>query len=764
MRKHRVFTSRKIIFVCLLFSAWCVVHYIFWDTSTNDAICQKFVEANKSIPGAVIHARAKIGSKALITGAAGFIGSHVAKDCAHLGFEVVAVDDLSGGFQKNLPEAVRFIVGDLKNATFVSELMATEKFDVVYHLAAYAAEGLSHFIRNYNYQNNLVATTNLITQSVRVGTVKKFVFTSSIAVYGSGRTPMIEDMQPLPEDPYGISKLACEYDLKAAYEMFGLKYVIFRPHNVYGPGQNMYDKYRNVVGIFLNQLQAGKQLTVFGDGSQTRRFSYISDVSFPIALSGILPHVENEIFNVGGDIATTVNELAQVTKEAWGDPEAVTIHLDARNEVKHAESDHQKLTCFFPGLPKAVGLREGMQQMVDWAKNVGKYFKPIAFDAVEVAKQMPHSWRTPGLLEVPAFTHDVHDNQIEHAEIPRSIRSTFPPEVFPESALKALFVFTMVRDDLLDLHLKSIDFPVEQVFVIQNDAKPDAVDAYQKVFKRYQGCYGGTQEGICVNPNIRNLNVLSSENNIGYAGSFNTGIKAMLELDTPYAIFSGDDTRFVPGRLKSAKQILESENACMYHFEGYSSFGITLNAVKLIGPMDENFWPIYSEDCDYWYRAQLAGCRLFYRGGYVPELPTPESKNNSFMEHGDIKHKSGSGSSTFKSDPLLAKLVTNTLHPSRGRFAYLKRKWGFDTCGLYHKVLNQWRVADEILTAMSYPELVDHGAMWSLPYNDTRSDIRHWDPKILPSPDAVSSRAVNSQWAPVLYVWQDSDYVKLLEK
>ena len=331
----------------------------------------------KYAPGAVIHARANIGSKALVTGAAGFIGSHVAKDCAQLGFEVVAVDDLSGGFRKNLPEAVRFIVGDLKNATFVSELMATEKFDVVYHLAAYAAEGLSHFIRNYNYQNSLVATTNLITQSVRVGTVNKFVFTSSIAVYGSGRTPMIEDMQPLPEDPYGISKLACEYDLKAAYEMFGLKYVIFRPHNVYGPGQNMYDKYRNVVGIFLNQLQAGKHLTVFGDGSQTRKFSYISDVSFPIALSGILPHVENEIFNVGGDIATTVNELAQVTKEAWGDPEAVTIHLDARNEVKHAESDHHKLNCFFPGLPKPVGLREGMRQMVDWAKNVGQYFKPV---------------------------------------------------------------------------------------------------------------------------------------------------------------------------------------------------------------------------------------------------------------------------------------------------------------------------------------------------------------------------------------------------
>jgi len=146
----------------------------------------------------------------------------VAKDCLNLGFEVVAVDDMSGGFHKNIPVGVRLVIGDLKDAKFVSELMEKERFDVIYHLAAYAAEGLSHFIQNYNYQNNLVATTNLITQSVRVGSVKKFVFTSSIAVYGSGRTPMTEDMESLPEDPYGISKMACEYDLKAAHEMFGL--------------------------------------------------------------------------------------------------------------------------------------------------------------------------------------------------------------------------------------------------------------------------------------------------------------------------------------------------------------------------------------------------------------------------------------------------------------------------------------------------------------------------------------------------------------
>ena len=359
-------------------------------------------------------AKAKPQSKALVTGVAGFIGSHVAMDCVKLGFEVVGVDDMSGGFHRNIPDGIRFVPGDLKDPHFVATLMTKERFDIVYHLAAYAAEGLSHFIRNYNYNNNLIATTNLITQSVRVGSVKKIVFTSSIATYGSGRTPMTEDMEPLPEDPYGIAKLACEYDLRAAQKMFGLSFVIFRPHNVYGPGQNMYDKYRNVVGIFLNQLQANKPLTVFGDGQQTRKFSYISDVSFPIAVSGVLDHVNNEVFNVGGDIATNVNELATVTAELWGNPDADILHLDSRNEVAHAESSHAKLSCFFPGLPAPVGLRAGMQKMVQWAKSTGKYFQPVVFDAVELKTNMPPSWLTADMKEVPAFQHDSRDNILKN--------------------------------------------------------------------------------------------------------------------------------------------------------------------------------------------------------------------------------------------------------------------------------------------------------------------------------------------------------------
>src|SRR5438874_3921387 len=189
------------------------------------------------------------GKRALVTGAAGFIGSHVVDSCLELGMEVVATDDLSGGFRDNVPVAAEWVEGDLREATFVSSLFELGSFDFVYHLAAYAAEGLSHFIRAYNYRTNLGASVLLTNQSVLRG-VKRFVFTSSIAVYGAEQTPMTEDMTPRPEDPYGISKYAVELDLAAAKDIFGLDYTIFRPHNVYGERQNISDPYRNVIGIF----------------------------------------------------------------------------------------------------------------------------------------------------------------------------------------------------------------------------------------------------------------------------------------------------------------------------------------------------------------------------------------------------------------------------------------------------------------------------------------------------------------------------------
>ncbi len=221
----------------------------------------------------------------LVTGAAGFIGSHVAEALAKQGHAVTALDDLSGGFSDNVAEGVRFVQGSINDVELVNRLFAEERYEAVFHLAAYAAEGLSHFIKRFNYNNNLIGSVNLINASINYG-VRCFVFTSSIAVYGtSPMLPMTEETPAHPEDSYGIAKLAVEQELRACREMFGLDYVIFRPHNVYGERQNIGDKYRNVVGIFMNQILQGKPMTVFGDGTQTRAFSYIGDVAPVIAES-----------------------------------------------------------------------------------------------------------------------------------------------------------------------------------------------------------------------------------------------------------------------------------------------------------------------------------------------------------------------------------------------------------------------------------------------------------------------------------------------
>jgi UDP-glucose 4-epimerase len=301
---------------------------------------------------------------------------------------VVATDDLSGGSIHNVPTDTDWVQGDLRDPKFVASLWERGGLDLVYHTAAYAAEGLSHFIRRYNYETNLTASVNLINESVK-HEARRFVFTSSIAVYGSNQLPMTEDMVPRPEDPYGISKYAVELDLAAAQGMFGLDYTIFRPHNVYGERQNIADKYRNVVGIFMNQVVQGSPMTIFGDGLQTRAFSHVDDVAPLIARSATIPEARNEIFNIGADTPYTVLELAREVAAAFGVPCDV-VHLPPRNEVAHAFSDHSKLRAVFsPGDP--TDLTTGIRRMAAWVKEHGS-LTPTDFEAIEITKNLPPSW------------------------------------------------------------------------------------------------------------------------------------------------------------------------------------------------------------------------------------------------------------------------------------------------------------------------------------------------------------------------------------
>ena len=327
--------------------------------------------------------------KALVTGAAGFIGSHVCRHLLDAGHEVIGIDDLSGGFKDHVPKEAKFIEGSVTDTLFINKLFDENRFDYVFHLAAYAAEGLSHFIKHFNYTNNLLGSVNLINASVNQG-IKCFVFTSSIAVYGRNQLPMAEETTPQPEDPYGIAKYAVEMDLKEAHEMFGLNYVIFRPHNVYGENQNIGDKYRNVIGIFMNQIMQGQPMTIFGDGKQTRAFSYIDDVAPIIAVSAEREEAYNQVFNVGADRPYSVNELAKVVDEVMNAKSQIR-HLEARNEVVDAYSSHEKVKIFFGDLIKNVPLEEGVANMAKWAKKTGAR-QGKSFTGIEVRKNLPPSW------------------------------------------------------------------------------------------------------------------------------------------------------------------------------------------------------------------------------------------------------------------------------------------------------------------------------------------------------------------------------------
>lgn len=328
---------------------------------------------------------------ALVTGGAGFVGAHLVRALLadNNRFRVVVLDDLSGGSRDNVPREAAFVEGSVVDHALLARLFDEHRFTYVYHLAAYAAEGLSHFIRRFNYTNNVVGSVNVINECVRHG-VESLVFTSSIAVYGAAPPPMREDQPPRPEDPYGIAKLAVEHDLRAARSMFGLNSVVWRPHNVYGEYQNIGDPYRNVVGIFMNQIMKGEPMTIFGDGSQQRAFSYVGDIASTIARSAWTPAAQNEVFNVGADAPLTVLELATRVARAMGLVGHPVRHLPPRQEVQFAWADHSKVARVFGERPPTP-LDEGLARMAEWAKTVGPRATP-AFADIEVTQGLPRSW------------------------------------------------------------------------------------------------------------------------------------------------------------------------------------------------------------------------------------------------------------------------------------------------------------------------------------------------------------------------------------
>ena len=304
--------------------------------------------------------------KVLITGVAGLLGSRLADWIIENKpeVEVIGVDDLSGGYEENINPKVKFWQMNLTEHP-IENIFESHDIDYVFHFAAYAAEGLSPFIRCYNYDNNLKSTAKIVNECIKHN-VKRLVFTSSLAVYGHGEGGIFdEEQQQSPIDPYGVAKYACEMDIKIANEQHGLDYCIIRPHNVYGIKQNIWDKYRNVLGIWMYQYLKGEDITIFGDGEQTRAFSYIDDILEPLWNSAIRPEASQEVINLGGVEEISINEASSLLLQVIANGKR--SYLEARHEVKHSIPTFEK-SFYLLGFEHKTSMKDGLKQMWEWAK------------------------------------------------------------------------------------------------------------------------------------------------------------------------------------------------------------------------------------------------------------------------------------------------------------------------------------------------------------------------------------------------------------
>jgi len=328
-------------------------------------------------------------TKVLITGVAGLLGANFSRYLLSKGYDVIGIDDMSGGYESNVPEdCILYKVNLLKDSE-IQRIFEREKPDYVYHFAAYAAVCLSPFIRKFNYQNNIVCSANVINACIK-NNVKKLIFSSSMDVYGDQEPPFTEDMRPFPADPYGISKYAIELDLKSAAEQFGLRYTIVRPHNIAGVYQNIWDRYRNVIGIWIRKTLAKEPITIYGNGEQVRSFS---DVRFYMRpFEKLMEGFDSEIFNIGADYYCSINELADTFKNVVDKLgyDVSKVYLEKRHEVQEAYCNHTKakrMLEFYDETDLASLIRE----MFTWAKTEPS--RSVKFMEYEIEKGMYSFWR-----------------------------------------------------------------------------------------------------------------------------------------------------------------------------------------------------------------------------------------------------------------------------------------------------------------------------------------------------------------------------------
>jgi UDP-glucose 4-epimerase len=328
--------------------------------------------------------------KVLITGVAGFMGSHLADEFIKRGHKVIGIDNLIGGYYENVPDAVEFYAKDLGDFDAVADHF--KGVDLVVHTACTAYEGLSVFSPSLVTRNTSHIATVALSASIRAG-VKKFVHMSSMARYGTQETvPFTEDMTPKPQDPYGIAKYATELLIKNLCETHGMKYVILVPHNIIGPRQKYDDPFRNVASIMINRMLSDKQPIIYGDGSQMRCFSFMQDVLDPMMIACETDVADGQIVNIGPDEEfVTINELANTIAKIL-DFKLEPIYMPGRpQEVKDANCSAD-LARNILNYQTKTKLDDGLRELVTWIKNQGTkqftYHLPLEF----ITNKTPKTW------------------------------------------------------------------------------------------------------------------------------------------------------------------------------------------------------------------------------------------------------------------------------------------------------------------------------------------------------------------------------------
>jgi UDP-glucose 4-epimerase len=325
--------------------------------------------------------------RVLVTGGAGFMGSWLVDELVKRGHEVTSVDCLLGGYKRNINKNCTFVNLDLRNKEKVNRVV--KNIHVIFHLAAYAAEGQSIFSPIEINDVNITPMNVLLVAAVNHG-VERFVFTSSMAVYGRQIPPFNEDMPRQPVDPYGVGKAYCETMLEIFAKTYNFEYCVIRPHNVYGPRQNIYDPYRNVLGIWINSILRGQSPHIYGDGEQRRAFSYIEDVTSAIANASFVKKANGQIINVGSDEVVTINEACKKVLRIMS-VNLKPIHVEERpGEVKNAYCTVDKSIKIL-GYRTTHMLDDGIANMVEWAKKIGPQ-KPVYRLPLEITKKAPRVW------------------------------------------------------------------------------------------------------------------------------------------------------------------------------------------------------------------------------------------------------------------------------------------------------------------------------------------------------------------------------------